>query len=204
MAEAVGRSLTHVEFGFEAVLEELGCNLEHRFFLVGFQMDNLVTRPTSGSILEVEGLPIGEMEDMFDAIKAECAPFPDEEDQPTEEWNEALKKHREFTWRLDSDLHHVLRIETIQNGWIPFCSPTYQVGSHFISLGLLVSRQDYEAQPHLDEAISHQEHGVAIVLVCGDRDIPQPIRRGHDEFGTNRSPHATQQRRQRTAPQGRG
>ena len=152
--------LTHVEYGFEAVLEELQCRLDHFFFLVGFQTEDLVNYSNVRVTPESDAIPVDELEDMLSDIKSEYIPFPDEDDQPTEAWREALLKHREFTRELSTGIRDVLKAELDLADSLLFTSSPYQVGNHLISLVMLVSRKDHDAQPHLSEAVTHDEHGV--------------------------------------------
>ena len=94
--------LTHVEYGFEAVLEELECKLDHFFFLVGFQTEDLVNYSNVRVTPESDAIPVDELEDMLSDIKSEYIPFPDEDDQPTEAWREgAAEAPRVYKGAMD-------------------------------------------------------------------------------------------------------
>ena len=152
--------LLHLQLGFDAVLEELGCKLDHLFFLVGFCTDDLVNYTTVCVDPGGRQFPVEEMEEMLDSIKGQYAPYPDDEDQTAEEWEQAVCKHRTFTWKLWSGIDDVLKAETDLVKQMPFSSIPYQIGNHLVSIVMLVDRVDYLAQPSLASKITYEQNGL--------------------------------------------
>ena len=152
--------LTHLRFGFEAVLEELECELGHSFFLVGFRTDDLVNYTTVRVAPDIADFPLEEMENLLDSIKGKFAPYPDDEEQTTEEWKEAVGKHREFTWELSRGIYGVMSAELDLKKDIPFSSTPYQIGNYLVSVVMIVDRADYLAHPTLEGKVTHEQNGL--------------------------------------------
>lgn len=152
--------LMHLKIGFEAVLEELNCKLGYAFFLVGFHTDDLVNYTTVRVDPDGTQFPVEEMENMLDSIKGQYSPYPDDGDQTTDEWKDAVSKHRTFTWELSRGIHDVLNAETDLEQQIPFSSTPYQIGNYLVSVVMLVDRSDYLAQPTLPGAVTYKQNGL--------------------------------------------
>src|SRR4051794_17497625 len=81
--------LTYSRKSFAAILDALGCKLEHHLFLVGFETDQMSGIPTVRVDPEVDGFPVVELEEMFDGIRDQYAPYPDDDALSEDDWNAA-------------------------------------------------------------------------------------------------------------------
>ena len=187
--------LFYARESFAEILQELNCKLEHNFILVGFQTDEMSGIPTVRVDPEVDEFLVAELAETFDAIKDQYAPYPDD-DLSQDNWNVAYRKHDEFGRELSRGIRDVLKAEFDPETTLCFCSTPYQIKNHLVSIVMLVSRQDYEAQPHLSEAISLEARGLwpsflyAIIEVFLEQLAPEMTKpdRGSLFYFKNRDP----------------
>lgn len=144
---------------FDEILEELNCKLDRNILLVGFQTDRMNEPPVVHVDAEFDAFPVVELAEMFEDIRDQYAPYPDD-DLSDVDWNAAYHKHELFGWELSVGIRNVLKAELDPEKALCFCSTPYQIKNHLISVVMLVSRRDYEAQPHLTEAVSLEARGL--------------------------------------------
>lgn len=151
--------LSHAYRTFQDILSELKCKLSNVMFLVGFQTDAPGGLSAARSHLEWKGFPEIELEEMFDDIKERMALFPDEE-LDEEKWRADYRKHEVFCSELRSGVLEVLSDVFPSEKSLVLCSAPCQVKNYLAAVVLVMSRADYEAQPHLSEEVSLRKNGV--------------------------------------------
>ena len=195
--------LSYARMSFTKILEELNCKLDHHISLVGFQTDQISGISTVRVDPEDDKFLVVELEEMFDDIKDHYAPYPDDDDLSEEDWRAAYSKHDWFCWELCRGIRDVLKAEYDPERMLCFCSKPYQIKNHLISVVILVSRPDYEAQPHLSEAVSFETRGLwpsflyAIIEILLEQLAPEMIKpdRGSLFFFMHRDPKELLRRR---------
>lgn len=151
--------LTCADAAFQLIVEELKCRLDHWIYLVGFDLLYPAAAPDVLNIHALADFPDAELADAFDAVRDRYVEFPPDHDLPEDQWREAFAPHDDFCWKLREEVVDVLK-GALSDRVLPFCSHPYQLGQRFVVLVLVVSAQDYLAQPHLEEAVSYQQRGL--------------------------------------------
>lgn len=145
----------------KAVLKEalglIGCNIEPKVFLVGFDPQHGFTT----IVPDERDLDTTEFEELLSPLRGAIPPFPDDAadpELPDDKWAKEFGDHHEYLSKCASAFRKFIESELRPSFQMVTVSPCWEVNGRIVAVVATYGRFEYEKYPHLDISIL-RDHG---------------------------------------------
>jgi hypothetical protein len=135
----------------------IGCNIEPKVFLVGFDPHHGFTT----IVPDERDLDTSEFEELLNPLRGAIPPFPDDAadpELPDDKWAKDFGDHHEYLSKCASAFREFIESDLRPSFQMVTVSPCWEVNGRIVAVVATYGRFEYEKYPHLDISIL-RDHG---------------------------------------------